>query len=180
MNGADAGEGPGTAAPGTATRGTAAHGTAPRDTAVRGTAARRPRIWQRPRAHLALWLLVLAASAAFYAWQDSLLHFLWHVGYGASAGLVAGAAWSVAARRRLPAPSLWGLAGYAWMAVPDLIWLAGLWASGSPWPHRPWMDLFLVHYSLDLWPLATAALPAALLPAAALAWWRSRSPRRDT
>ncbi len=103
---------------------------------------------------LTIVVAVLGASAAFYWVFRSMEHFLWHVGYGAAAGLFVGTIVGISGRP--VRPWLWGLGGYGFMVVPDLLWLLGLIATGSPWHHQRWMDVFVFHVSLDSWPPATA------------------------
>lgn len=113
---------------------------------------------------LGVTLLVLGISALFYAVERSMEHFLWHVGYGAAAGLFLAAAtgWR-------PFPT--ALATYGYMVIPDLIWLSGKWFGTGPVAHAPWMDIFLGHYSLDKWSLATPlVLPTYLAGMLAVAW----------
>ncbi|MGB0652777.1 MAG: hypothetical protein ACPGQL_06210 [Thermoplasmatota archaeon] len=118
-----------------------------------------------------LFLVALAASVPFYAAYRSMEHFLWHWGYGTAIGYLAGAVWAFQRRAPLRRPLLWPLAAYAWMVVPDLLWLGGLLATGDAWPHQPWMDLFFLHYSLDQTTWATAAvLPFHVAGLAAWLW----------
>lgn len=136
------------------------------------------------RRHLitaALWLLVLAVSWALYQHEDSLQHFAWHLGYGSAAGLLIGAGWSLwqgpIARHR----TLWPLGGYLYMAIPDMLWLAPTLCGAAPYPHQPWMDVFLGHHSLDLWSLATPMLvPAVLLGLGAFVWAQHHARRSAT
>jgi hypothetical protein len=113
-----------------------------------------------------LWLAALTVSLVAYTATSSVEHFLWHLAYGAGAGVVAHGllqrwhlrvGWSAAA-----------LVGYAFMIIPDAIWLAGWLVTGTPWPHRAWMDVFLLHVSLDAWGWRSwGAVPLMAL----LAWW---------
>ncbi len=126
------------------------------------------------RRHLvtaALWLAVLAVSWALYRHEQSLQHFAWHLGYGSAAGLLAGAAWILWQGPIDGHRTLWPLAGYLYMAIPDVIWLVPTLWGAPPYPHEPWMDVFLGHYSLDRWSLATPMLaPAVLLGLGAFTW----------
>lgn len=123
------------------------------------------------------WLVVLAVSWVLYRHEDSLQHFAWHLGYGASAGLVVAAA-VTGLRGRHPGPAhAWALAGYLYMAIPDVLWLVPTAWGAAPYPHEPWMDVFLGHYSLDLWPLATPLLVPAVLVAVGLYVWIHRRDR---
>ncbi len=110
--------------------------------------------WQdHPRARLGMVCGLLGASAYFYATERSLEHFAWHLGYGAGAGMLLASAWSRV--RRIRSPTLWPVASYLWMVIPDLLWLAKRIITGTPWPHQGWMDIFWFHVSLDRWALAT-------------------------
>ncbi len=141
-----------------------------------GGGGRRQRWVNRPWVLPVTWALVVAVSVVFYVVERSLEHFLWHLGYGVSAGLVAAAGWALWRRRAVDHPQLWALAGYGWMVVPDLIWLAGKWGRGVPYPHQPWMDVFLGHYSLDRWgDVATAlVVPVYVGAVVGLAWVQGR------
>ncbi len=102
-------------------------------------------------------------------------HFLWHVGYGAAAGMLLGTL--VGMTGRPIRPWLWGLGGYGFMVVPDLIWLTGKVLTGTPWPHRPWMDVFVLHVSLDRWPPATAlVLPTYIVACLLIGWLTPKKP----
>lgn len=130
--------------------------------------------WRRPATPWLAWVAVLGVSAAAYGHQEALVHFLWHLAYGGSAGVLLGLALGrgrrAASHRAL---SAWALAGYAYMVVPDLLWLAGRAATGAAWEHEPWMDIFLLHVSLDRFPYATPGAPV-VVSAAALATWLGR------
>lgn len=131
------------------------------------------------------WCVVLAVSAASYWHERALDHFVWHLAYGGSAGVLAGSfvAWARrrgARRDQAASPgarawTAWALAGYAYMVIPDLLWFAGRVATGAPWDHTPWMDVFLLHVSLDGFPHASAAAPAVVGVAAAT-FWITRAP----
>jgi hypothetical protein len=89
------------------------------------------------RSTLEIGLAALVLGLVGYGLADELIHFGWHLAYGSAAGLVLG---TVAARVRGEPPTgaaLWALAGYAYMVVPDALWvLPKLWG-GSLWPHQP-------------------------------------------
>ena len=118
------------------------------------------------------WALALAISFLLYEREHALVHFAWHVGYGSAFGLLLAALVCWWRQRPVAFPSLWALGGYAFMAIPDLLWLAPTLAGRPPWPHAPWMDLFLGHVSLDAWPWASHALLPVLLATVAI-WWVS-------
>lgn len=120
------------------------------------------------------WGAALVVSVVLYGGADSLEHFLWHLGYGGAAGLVAGAAGLRLGWLRRPRPTWFALAGYAFMAIPDVLWLLPTITGGDPWPHEPWMNVFLGHVALDAWDWATPALPFVLLAAAAVAFTMAR------
>lgn len=120
------------------------------------------------RRHLVIavvWSAVLAVSWALYQHEDSLQHFAWHLGYGGAAGLLTAAGWTLWQGPIGWGRTLWPLGGYLYMAIPDVLWLAPTLWGAAPYPHAPWMDLFLGHYSLDLWSLATPMLVPAVLVA---------------
>ncbi len=113
-----------------------------------------------------VWLAVLVVSWALYQHEDSLQHLAWHLGYGGAAGLLAAAGWTLWQGPIGWGSTLWPLGGYLYMAIPDVLWLVPTVWGAAPYPHEPWMDVFLGHYSLDLWSLATPmlipAVPVAL------------------
>ncbi len=132
-----------------------------------------------PRFAAGAWVLVLAVSTVSYWHEQALDHFAWHLAYGASAGIVAGALAGLVRRPRRQTPAtwaLWALAGYAYMVIPDLIWFAGLATTGEAWDHEAWMDVFLLHVSLDQFPHAWAGAPVAMAIAAASIWVHDRRP----
>lgn len=124
------------------------------------------------------WAAALAVSVVLYAREESLEHFLWHVGYGGAFGLMVGALIQRVRPRTSVRPSWAALAGYVFMAVPDLLWVAPTIVGRPPWPHEPWMNVFLGHVALDAWPWATPALPFVLAVAAlvALVFGRGKTP----
>ncbi len=73
---------------------------------------------------VALWTGALAISVIGYGREDETVHFAWHLAYGASAGLLASAAYGLAHGTRSPAAGLWALGGYGFMVVPDVLWIA--------------------------------------------------------
>lgn len=120
-----------------------------------------------------LWAGVLAVSAGPYLWEAAVDHFLWHLVYGCSVGVVIGAGVSLSRARRPQHVSLWALGGYVYMVVPDLLWALPLLWGGDVYPHQPWMDLFLGHVFLDTWAYTTAMLTPTVL-VAALVWVGAR------
>lgn len=128
---------------------------------------------RRHAATAAAWAMVLAVSYALYTRELALEHFLWHLVYGGAVGLVVGAAWAGLRGRRPVRPAAWALAGYAYMVVPDLIWVAPtLWGAPAH-PHQAWMNVFLGHVFLDRWTLTSSFLvPAAVV--ATVVWWAAR------
>lgn len=115
------------------------------------------------------WAGVLAASFLLYAREESLEHFLWHLGYGGAFGLVAAAALQRAGYAQRVGPALAALGGYLFMVVPDVLWVAPTLVGRPPWPHETWMNVFLGHVALDAWAWATPALPFVLAAAALVA-----------
>lgn len=118
-----------------------------------------------------LWLLTLAVSFLLYRTEHALEHLLWHLVYGGSAGLLVATGWTL--HQDVPAPSLllWAWAGYVYMIIPDLIWLAPRLAGHPAHPHQGWMDLFLGHVFLDTWSWTTPLLVPVLATAAAGYLW---------
>lgn len=116
------------------------------------------------------WTLVLAVSLVLYHSERALQHFLWHLVYGGSFGLLAGALASYV--REVPArhPSLWFGAGYVYMIVPDLIWIAPRLGGEGVHPHQAWMDVFLGHVFLDAWAWSNALMAPALVVAVSAFW----------
>lgn len=98
-----------------------------------------------------LWSATLAVSAVLYTTEHALEHFLWHLSYGGAFGLLLGAAWMLYRSQPTRHASLWAWAGYAYMIVPDLIWLWPRLRGRAVHPHEPWMDVFLGHVALDTW-----------------------------
>lgn len=121
----------------------------------------------------AAWSLALAVSYALYASEHALEHLLWHLVFGGAFGVLLGAVWSLAHDRRPRHAAWWALAGYAYMIVPDLLWIAPTLWGASAYPHQPWMDVFLGHVFLDRWTLTNSLLvPAAVV--ATVVWWAAR------
>ncbi len=118
----------------------------------------------RSRALLWLaWWAILGVSLYFYRREHALEHFAWHLVYGSSFGLLLGAAWIHWTQRPPRSGPIWALAGYLYMIVPDLIWLAPTLGGGQPHAHAPWMDVFLGHVFLDTWAWTNhLLLPTAL------------------
>lgn len=124
----------------------------------------------------AAWLAVLVVSFVLYRSEHALMHFLWHLVYGGSFGLLIGAAYSLA--RQVPArhPSVWFGIGYLYMIVPDLIWIGPRLAGSSVHPHQPWMDVFLGHVFFDTWQWTNHLLvPTLALAALAFGYAARRS-----
>lgn len=125
-----------------------------------------------------LWAGVLAISAGPYLLEAALDHFLWHLVYGGSAGVVVGAGFALSRTHPPCHPSLWALIGYAYMIVPDLLWALPLIWGGDVYSHQPWMDIFLGHVFLDHWAFTTAMLLPTLL-VATLVWITARAATVD-
>lgn len=119
------------------------------------------------------WTLVLAVSYALYASEQAFEHFLWHLVFGGGFGVLVGAVWALVHDQRPRHAASWALAGYGYMIVPDLLWIAPkLW--GAPvYPHQPWMDVFLGHVFLDHWALTSSFLVPAIV-VASVVWWAVR------
>lgn len=124
----------------------------------------------------------LLLSLILYVREDALTHFVWHLGYGGSAGLLLGAALAGVRRRPPPTPMLWPLASYLWMILPDFLWLAPTLTGHPPHEHQAWMNVFLAHVALDGWPLATPLLAPVILASAVVfggvAWFFHRQRER--
>lgn len=116
-----------------------------------------------------LWAGVLVISAGPYLVEAALDHFLWHLVYGGSVGVVVGAGFALSQNQPPRHASLWALAGYVYMVVPDILWALPMIWGGDVYPHQPWMDIFLGHVFLDHWSLTTVMLVPTLL-IAALVW----------
>jgi hypothetical protein len=137
---------------------------------VRQTVVRAPRVtwWEG-----ILWAGVLLVSAGPYLLEAALEHFLWHLVYGSSVGVVAGAGVSLYQSQPPRRVSLWALGGYIYMVIPDILWAIPLVWGGDVYHHQPWMDVFLGHVFLDTWAYTTAMLTPTVL-VAALAWIGAR------
>lgn len=138
----------------------------------------------RRRASIAaLWALTLVVSFVLYRAEHALEHFVWHLSYGGAFGLLLGAAWMVWTDRPARHPTVWAWAGYVFMIVPDLIWIAPRLGGSTVHPHQPWMDVFLGHVFLDTWAWTNVVLvPTGLLAVGAWwwAWRRVAGPARPT
>lgn len=119
-------------------------------------------------------MLVLAVSFVLYRSEHALQHFVWHLVYGGSFGLLIGA--GVSYVRDIPArhPSLWFGAGYVYMTVPDLIWIWPRLQGRGVHPHQPWMDVFLGHVFLDTWAWTNHLLVPTLVVAATVWFYAQR------
>jgi len=109
------------------------------------------------------WLMALAGTAPLYWTEKAMEHFIWHLGYGAAAGLLAAALFSWVRKSPPRGASWWALAGYLYMIIPDGIWLAPVLLGGDPIEHAPWMNIFLGHPALDEWRYTSLFLVPVLL-----------------
>ena len=116
-----------------------------------------------------LWAGVLVISIGPYLWEAALDHFLWHLVYGGSAGILVGAGFSLYQDQPPRHASLWALVRYGYMVIPDILWALPMMWGGGVYPHQPWMDIFLGHVFLDTWSYTTVMLVPTLL-IAALVW----------
>lgn len=133
------------------------------------------RLGSRRRATVGLWLAAIGVSLLGYGLADELIHFGWHLAYGSAAGLLVGLLVARARGRAPRAPGLWALAGYAYMVVPDALWVLPVLWGGELWPHEAWMDVFLGHVALDHWAYASLLAVPTLLAAAGVWWWAANT-----